>query len=367
MSTTCEHTNPLSREGTTQLQRLLDALIPENVKIHELGVEDWMSFAKNYATLINFYDSTNAQNAVGDWEEFFVAEDEIGAFLENMNSGESSPHLSLFVAFLNLLQYPQNSLNELPKRHLDFYYRDVLRLSPNEFTPDSVHLLVELAKNAISELVAEGSGFEAGKDSEGNLLHYNLDKNIVVNQAMVTQIKSIFLNEYNEEEDVQPLKYALQSNTIDGLEEPLEDDLTWNAFGDDDWSGDLPVEIVLSSEVLLMKEGVRQVTIDWETSDPIIIQGIAQVILTGEEGWLDPLDVTFSNGNKTWSFEMPEDMDPVGNYSEELHERRLNTAKPTLLISFANPLNYRNFQKVNITSTKITVDVSGVKNLIVQN
>ena len=368
MSITCEHTNPLKRQGTTQVQRLLDALVPENVKLHELDTEDWMAFAKNYATLINFYDPSNAQSAVGDWEEFFVAEDEIGAFLESINSGDSSPHLTLFIAFLNLLKYPQNSLNELPKRHLDFYYNDVLRLCPKDFTPDSVHLLFELAKNAISELVTKDSRFEAGKDSEGNILNYHLDKNIVVNQAKVTQIKGLFLNEYNEEivED-QPLKYALQSNTIDGLEEPLEDELSWSAFGDEAWSGDLPTEIILSSEVLLMKEGLRKVIITWETIDPVLITGTANVVLTGEEGWLDPLQVTFSNGNKTWSFELPEDMDPIGNFQEEIHERRLNTTKPTLIISFDNPNNYRNFQKVNITSATITVNVSGVKNLIVKN
>lgn len=365
MSITCQHTNPLSREGTTQVQRLLDALIPENVKLHELSVADWMKFARNYATLINYYDATDAQVAAGDWEEFFVEEDEIGDFLERINDGDTSPHLSLFVAFLNLLQYPQDSLNELPKRHLDFYYRDVLRLNPRSFTPDSVHLIFELAKNAIAELVAKGSRFEAGKDSEGNLLNYTLDKDIVVNQAKVTQIKGIFLNDYDE--PGQPLKYALNSITKDGLEEPLEDDLTWSAFGDEDWVGELPVEIVLSSEVLLMKEGIRKVAITWETADAITIQGTAQVALTGEEGWLDPLDVVFSNSNKTWSFELPEDMDPVANYLEEVHEKRLNTTKPALLISFAKAVNYRNFKEINITSARIAVEVTGVRNIIIQN
>ncbi len=364
MNTSCKHINPLQRQGTSQVQRLLDTLVPENVKLHELGVEDWMSFARNYATLINFYDSTNAKTASGDWENFFVEEDEIGAFLETVNNSDSSPHLSLFIAFLNLLQYPQNNLNEIPKRHLDFYYKNVLRLSPNNFTPDSVHLLFELAKNATSELVAKGSAFEAGKDGEGNILNYNLDKDIVINQAKVAQIKGLFLNDKDEN---NPLKYALQSNTKDGIEEPLEDELSWSAFGDEDWVGELPVEIALSGEVLLMKEGLRKVSIIWETLDEITIQGTAQVILTGEEGWLDPLDITFGNNNKTWSFEIPEDVDPVGNYLEEIHERKLNTTKPTLIVSFADTANYRKFQKVNITTATIAVDVVGVQNLIVEN
>ena len=73
MNLNCEHSNPLKREGTSQVQRLLQSLIPENVKLHDLGVEDWMKFARNYASLINFYDSTSTQQIVGNWEEFFVA------------------------------------------------------------------------------------------------------------------------------------------------------------------------------------------------------------------------------------------------------------------------------------------------------
>ena len=367
MSITCKHTNPLKREGTTQVQRLLDALVPEHVKLHELGAEDWMAFAKNYATQINYYNVTDADNAAGDWEEFFVAEDEISSFLETVNNENTSPHLSLFIAFLNLLQYPQKSLNGLPKRHLDFYYKDVLQLSPNSFTPDSVHLIFELAKNATTELVAKESGFEAGKDSKGDLLKYNLDKDIVVNQAKVTQIKGIYLNVYDDAKvDPQPLKYALQSNMKDGLEEPLEDDLSWSAFGDDEWTSELPVEIVLSSSVLLMKEGLRTVSIIWETSDAISIDGTATVALTGAEGWLDKLDVTFTNNNKTWTFVVPEDADPTTAYIEDVHQKRLATTKPTIIVQFAKPVNYVQFQKINIDSVTIAVDVIGVQSLNVQ-
>ncbi|MEM9544980.1 MAG: baseplate J/gp47 family protein [Bacteroidota bacterium] len=370
MNKSCVHKNPLTREGTTQLQRLLDALVPENVKLHELKVEDWMAFAKNYASLINYYDSTNAQTTAGDWQDFFVAEDEIGAFLETVNDGNSSPHLSLFIAFLNLLQYPQNSLNELPKRHLDFYYRDVLRLSPKSFTPDSVHVLFELAKNAVSELVEKHSNFEAGKDSEGNILNYKLDKDIVANKASIAQIKGIFLNEKeNEEDEDQPLKYALQSNTLDGLEEPLTDDLSWSAFGSTSWAGDLPAEVVLSSNLFLMSEGVRIVGLTWTIADdgdmPDLNNAVAH--LSGAEGWLDPLEVLFTPDKKIWYFLIPEDFDAITYYDEEVHGRNINTQKPTLIVSFKNTNNYRALKDVKISSVKIDTYVYGVKNLKIKN
>ncbi|MDF1695261.1 MAG: baseplate J/gp47 family protein [Saprospiraceae bacterium] len=374
MSETCKHSNPLKREGTTQIQRLLDALVPENVKLHELDVEDWMKFARNYASQINYYkhelpdgseDETGtfvAENfKSGDWEDFFIDEDEVSKFLASSEDGNLSPHLSLFIAFLNLLQHPQESLNLLPKRHLDFYYKDVLRLEPKSFTADSVHLIFELAKNAVSELVGEESRLEAGKDSSGKILNYHLDKNIVVNPAKVTQLKAISLN------DGSTLKYASDCKTVDGIEEPLEDNASWSAFGDDQWTNNLPAQAILSSDVLLMKEGKRTVTITWETAQNLPITGTAQAIVTGEKGWLDPVNVDIDVNPKTWTFVLPEDMDAVGGYVEKVHERTINTSKPTVIISFADDSNYGAFQGVTITSCTISVEVEGITNLIVKN
>src|SRR5690606_21409331 len=127
------------------------------------------------------------------------------------------PHLALFITFLKLLAYPQKSLNEIPGRHLDFYYRKILRLKPKAFTPDTVHVIFELAKNAGKELVEAKSLLEAGKDMEGNPRFYNTERDLVVNKAKIAGLKSIYKDNSNR------VRYAIKSNTKDGLEEALDE------------------------------------------------------------------------------------------------------------------------------------------------
>ena len=58
------------------------------------------------------------------------------------------PHYALFLAFLRLMEYARAEANTLTGRHLDFYYRHILRLQERAAEPARAHLLVELAKPA---------------------------------------------------------------------------------------------------------------------------------------------------------------------------------------------------------------------------
>jgi len=61
--------NPLQRDGTSQEQRLLKALLPGNAKIDDRKIEDILSFATEYSKLINYYNTENKPE--GDWSCFY--------------------------------------------------------------------------------------------------------------------------------------------------------------------------------------------------------------------------------------------------------------------------------------------------------
>ncbi|WP_205703519.1 hypothetical protein [Hymenobacter radiodurans] len=48
---------------------------------------------------------------------------------------DHAPHYTLFLAFLRLREYARHEANTLPQRHLDFYYRDILRLREKPPSP----------------------------------------------------------------------------------------------------------------------------------------------------------------------------------------------------------------------------------------
>ena len=361
MNESCEHSNPLKREGTTQVQRLLDALVPENVKLHELTTEDWLSFAKDYAALVNYYKPSDAQNADGDWDTFFPEKDQIAQTIAQYSEGDIAPHLALFIAFLKLLAYPQASLNGIPKRHLDFYYKDVLKLKPNAFSPDTVHVIFELAKNATTELVKKDSGLEAGKDEEGNTRTYVMENDFVANPAQVVLMHSLY------KDNSGLLKYAVQPNTQDGLEEALEEGMSWSAFGDTAWPL-APLEIALTGEIFSLKQGTRNIIVTWEFDRPMVLNGILRASMTTEEGWTEEIGVTVSGAkNNIWELTLSDEELPITAYDEELHLKRLNTALAVLKFKFEDPEMYQVAKELLVTQVDVLVNVVGVTDLIVQN
>jgi hypothetical protein len=140
----------------------------------------------------------------------FFVEDIFNAFFQGIskivNHGEfylqnslekypaHQPQMALFIAFLELFRLAQNQLNGLTERHLQFYYRDVLRLQEKPAQPDKVFVVFELAKNVAEHHLAPNTAVSAGKDKAGKDLQYGLVKDFVVHQAKVVDLKTMFLD-----------------------------------------------------------------------------------------------------------------------------------------------------------------------------
>ncbi|MBL4648042.1 MAG: hypothetical protein JKY13_03700, partial [Gammaproteobacteria bacterium] len=204
---------PNFNEGTSQSNRNLVALSPDYVSVDEREVKQLLFFVRKYAKSLNYFDVENDQLTKlpgKNWLAFFGGEldeqaeiqyvQELIAYLDNpedfaddllKTQQYSQPHLALLLSFLRLLRYPQQQFDELTKRHLDFYYRDVLRMNEKPANPDQAHVIFQLADDEEPHTIAQGTLLSAGQDSERNDLHYMLDEEIIVNQAKINQIKTL--------------------------------------------------------------------------------------------------------------------------------------------------------------------------------
>ena len=125
-----------------------------------------------------------------------IHNDAQAALLQSLTSYNThQPHYTLFLTFLRLFRNAQDDLNTLTLRHLDFYYKEVLRLTPKDAQPNSVHLLMELAKNVEKQLLPKGTLFKAGKDSAGKEVSYALNADTLFSHAKVAALKSVYLGE----------------------------------------------------------------------------------------------------------------------------------------------------------------------------
>ena len=140
--------------------------------------------------------------------------------------GNLSPQLTLFICFLNLIEFSKQRFNAITKRHLDFYYTEVLKIDKLKPTPDQVHVLFELAKNSVEERVEEGVELNGKKDLNGEQILYKTEEELIVNQATIEEFRSTY-NDPGKSE----FKAALASKTLDGRKEPLtEESPYWFPF-----------------------------------------------------------------------------------------------------------------------------------------
>ena len=193
----------LQRDGVSQAQRAQAGLDPDYVSVDERSLKDLLAFAREYARELQYFDVENQSvQAVGDWSDFLSPEldlDEIMAFMREPAkfSAEKArlytrPHFALFLTFLQLLGHAQDHLNTLTRRHLDFYYRQVLRLVKRPGKPDQVNVLVELTPGSEQFLLPGGVLLKAGADSLGQDLFYRTDRDIVVNRAQIAKLSSAY-------------------------------------------------------------------------------------------------------------------------------------------------------------------------------
>src|SRR5690606_27464854 len=349
MAKNCENKFLKNHKGTEQTQRSISAMLPENLKLNDFSTEDWMKFAFNFASEVNYFSVENATVPSGNWESFFIKKEKIKKFLSDAeNSNRLSPHLSLFVCFLKLLEVSKSHFNALSKRHLDFYYNEILQIDKKAPVADSVHLIFELAKSFTESKVDEHSLLEAGKDVLGKRLQYATDKEVVINKANLLAIKSVYhhrkINNLNPNE-LNGLFAASAVNSADGKGEPFKTDANWLPFGyPTHFKPSLPLEtptlgFAIAAPTLNLAEGERIVQVIFNLEKSVPVFNISQVIesfevfTTGEKGWLGPFRISASADGFTSS---------IGNKAIQLCVKIDKTEKS--IISYNKEIHKENFE-----------------------
>ncbi|MEF8732824.1 MAG: hypothetical protein V5B40_13260 [Candidatus Accumulibacter meliphilus] len=193
-------TLPQAHDGTSQSGRILRELDPDSVRVDERTTRELLAFVQAYARELKYFGIDDPDQAQGDWGGFVGSidldlaaryADEPEKFAPEAASAYARPHFALLLTFLKLLENTRAQLNTLTGRHLEFFYRDVLRMIRKRAVPDQVHVLVELDGRTEAVQLPPGTALRAGKDRLGRDLHYRTNNELIASQVQVAQVSSL--------------------------------------------------------------------------------------------------------------------------------------------------------------------------------
>ena len=194
----------MMRDGISQAERINAALDPGYVSIDESSTADLLLFAKKFAGKLKFFDEKNQLGDRHSWSGFFEPVPDLEAAADFINNpgkynskdyaGLLRPHFVLFLTFLKLLGHARRQMNGLTRRHLDYYYQTVLNLKKKMAVPDRVNVLITPGKNITQFKLPAGTSLDAGPDSRRQPRVYRTDRDVIVSQAGVEQLRSMYLH-----------------------------------------------------------------------------------------------------------------------------------------------------------------------------
>lgn len=289
------------------------------------------------------------------------------------------PHLALLYTFLRLLRPVLEDFNQLPKRHLNFYYRDVLQLTEKKAIPDSAHVIFELPKNSPPQYKLENKTLlKGGKDTKGQDIRFALDNEIVVNRAQIAELRTLFHNKTF-------LNAHPKANSEDGLGKEFSDptNAKWATLGSSSSAETAIAKIGLAivSPTLILEKGKRQVqlilTVD---TNPNILSNKFYVRLSGEKGWILPLNNIYTHVKSTTvqpnSFNLTEKQILI-QFELGIKEDAVVAANPSVLgVNYGIPNAavlqlflkkgegfYNSIKDIKIQKVEITTTVSELQNV----
>ncbi len=201
MATDSTHSTASFRDGTSQATRQLAALQPTFARVEERSLPDLLAFAQAFARELAYYDGEDAERPQGDWSQLLAGAADLeraGAFVGDPASVSaadaatfSRPHVALLLVVLQLIEGTRARANDLTRRHLEYFYRDVLRMTRKPAVPDLVHVLVTPDVQVDRLALPAGTSLLAGRDSTGVDLQYRTTGELIASRASIADIRSV--------------------------------------------------------------------------------------------------------------------------------------------------------------------------------
>jgi hypothetical protein len=200
------------------------------------------------------------------------------------------PDTALLRVFVDLMRHQQQVLNGIGRRHLDFYYQNILQIERRSAQPD--HVVVMLSPQPGQAIVSlpAGTRFAAGKDAAGAPVFFANAETAVINAARIAGAFSL-----KSDPGTRPFLPGIHPAVLNDLENLCHDaaghPVDQRVFGTP-CPTPQGLGFALSSPMLLLEAGSRSIclTLDLAAGAPDLPADWAVgwgSWMTTTKGWLD--------------------------------------------------------------------------------
>jgi len=207
---------------------------------------------------------------------------------QSLESEQHDPAIGLFMVFLQLFKKAQDNLNRFTMRHLEFYYRQVLKGTNRDAAPESYYLLLETRAGAEKLRIDKNTAFSAGQDAELKEIVYRADEALVVSDARLEALATLNFQHdslISPESDLGFVTRIKSDRPQAARDQPGEGPASgeppaWALFGAGQPGNPSPTSVdarmgfSIASPVLLLEQGQRkiEITFELESAQPVVLE-----------------------------------------------------------------------------------------------
>ena len=330
-----------------------------------------------------------------------VAREELDTALRTRS--DLHPELGLLVSFVELYGHAQRELNDIPRRHLDFYYEQVLQARHRPSQPDHAYLAFGLAEGRTNYLLPAGTLLDGGKDANGRRILFATDADAELGNWRVAALGTLLVANNGARRRVD---WRVTGVFNSAMRDPASSggpgagaDARWPLFGAEPAASPASVDPLWPAEVgfavatptLSLREGLRDVTLRLRPSTdsfasflqslPRDVQERQRLVFsafvaqaTGPTGWLPmqmvSVDIDETAKTISWTARLGRDQPPLVAYGPERHGERLRTSQPVvrlLLNPSAVQYGYSYFAGLIPIELRVQVSVKHLRNVELSN
>ena len=125
----------------------------------------------------------------------FIKNKALKHFDEELKKSNHHPHIGLLLAFFKLFQNVQQDINVITKRHLDFYFLDLLKQQKKKPEPHTAIISLQLQQGIDSLSITEGEKFDLAF-GENQSLTFKATSYTQINKAKIAEINTLYKSDY---------------------------------------------------------------------------------------------------------------------------------------------------------------------------